>query len=123
MGTRGGIQKGRQAYIEVKWITEEWWFILLWIWFAISATTVTLAIRYNILHGWNCPRHCGAFLTPFGISLMFLFLACCLCCPILGSRGVWWCVWKRKTDQPKRQLHRCGPRLQSGHQLLLPAAH
>lgn len=107
---RGGQPKGRQQYIEVKWVSEEWWFVLLWIWLGISSVVITLAIRYNILHGWNCPKHCNAFLTPFTVALSFLFMACCVCCPMLGANGVWWCAWKRKSDQPKVQLHRISRR-------------
>jgi hypothetical protein len=104
--TKGGVPKARQTYIEVRWIVEEWWFILLWLWLGFSATVITLSVRYNVLHGWNCPRHCGAFASPFLVSLLSLFSACCVCCPILGTRGVWWCNWKRKNDNPINKVHR-----------------
>eukprot|EP01050_Picozoa_sp_SAG11_P022179 SAG11_NODE_4123_length_2054_cov_2.547315_2_plen_103_part_00 len=98
----GGLQKSRQTYIQVKWVTEEWWFILLWLWFGVSAMMITLSIRYNILHTWHCPYHCGGVLSPFAISILSLFVVCCVCCPLLGTKGIWWCNWARKTVRGRR---------------------
>ncbi len=97
----------RNTYVEIKVTSEEWWLITFQVWVLISFALITRAIMHNVVMGWHCPRNCDAFLTPFALCIATFVVPTCVCCPIMGAKGVWWCYIKRKSDDDEhRDIHR-----------------
>ena len=97
----------RNTYVEIKVTSEEWWLITFQLWVLISFALITRAIMHNVVTGWHCPRNCDAFLTPFAACIATFVVPTCVCCPIMGAKGVWWCYIKRKADDDEhREIHR-----------------
>lgn len=97
----------RNTYVEIKVTSEEWWLITFQVWILISFALITRAIFHNVVVGWHCPRNCDAFLTPFALCIATFVVPTCICCPIMGAKGVWWCYIKRKADDDEhRDIHR-----------------
>ncbi len=97
----------RNTYVEIKVTSEEWWLITFQVWVLISFALITRAIMHNVTVGWHCPRNCDAFLTPFAACIATFVVPTCVCCPIMGAKGVWWCYIKRKADDDEhRDIHR-----------------
>lgn len=93
---RGAKSKGSKepeatVYWQWKVSAEEWWLVALGVWTACALFTITYAVYFNATYGWR-----GRFFSPFMISNLGLVLVWVLCCPVMGMKGVWYCIIKRK---------------------------
>lgn len=98
---KGMKEESAVQYWQCKMSIEEWWIAVIMGWTAVSLMAITGAIMFNAKNGWK-----GRLLSPFMVSNLSLVLAWAVCCPILGMKGVWHMLLRRKRDETPLQARK-----------------